>query len=544
MRVKLLISLIPVLGVQLLLAQIPQTISYQGVLRNPSTGDLYDGYYDLTFRLYDASVGGTQWWSEAHVGVPVAGGIFNVILGSITTFISTDPKTKFEIPYWLEIAVGASTLSDRIELTSVPYANRSRGVQGYTNVFPSTGNVGIGTTTPAAKLHIQSPDLDGIVFTDSITGTYRATLINWETMGAQLNLKDVDGVTQAVIRGYANAAGVQATFTAGNVGIGTASPEANLQVVGNWTLGPSGPPPGGFDSWLSANSGILYEGGGADFAHHFSTYGGGDIAKFGSSIGSGQAPDSKVVIDNWGNVGIGTPTPGKRLHVASPNLDGIILTDAISGKERASLFNLETMGGQLNLNDAGGTIQAVIRGYEYGGVQAYFTAGNVGIGTTTPTVALEVVGTVKADTLQLATPAERWYSIPAPEFDNSGGTKYLQPYHVYTYSSGNWYAPVHLPHGATITGFEFTITDDDSIDASITLYSVYRGNQSATQITTPFSTVGSSATVTYSDLAFSYPVDNQNYTYSVQVYYGYPQNGYDMRINNARIRYTVDQPLP
>jgi len=219
---------------QLGLAQPPQTISYQGVLRDVGTKKtVADDNYDLTFRLYDASTDGIYWWSETHAGVPVTDGIFNVILGSITSFISTDPKTKFEIPYWLEITVNDEPPFDRIQLTAVPYSIAARSVQGYRNVFPSNGNVGIGTTTPGAKLHIASPDIDGILLSDLISDSTRASLINWETYGGQLNLMDKDGLTQAVIRGYASPiTGAQATFTAGSVGIGTTAPSAELEVVG------------------------------------------------------------------------------------------------------------------------------------------------------------------------------------------------------------------------------------------------------------------------------------------------------------------------
>ncbi len=174
----------------------------------------------------------------------------------------------------------------------------------------------------------------------------------------------------------------------------------------------------------------------------------------------------------------------------------------------------------------------------------FFSTGNVGIGTTAPTAKLEVVGDVKADSLILTTPVERWYAIPGAEFDNNGSTKTMQPYYVYTYGAGNWYAPVHLPHGATITGFEITITDDDSVDAAIYLYEVTQGNQSAAQRAS-FATVGYPGTITLSYYGFSQlVVDNQNNTFTVQVYYDTPQNGFNLRIHNARIRYTITTPLP
>ena len=43
---------------QTVLAQIPQTISYQGVLINAAGAVVDDGQYMMTFRLYDVNEGG------------------------------------------------------------------------------------------------------------------------------------------------------------------------------------------------------------------------------------------------------------------------------------------------------------------------------------------------------------------------------------------------------------------------------------------------------------------------------------------------------
>ncbi len=43
---------------QTVLAQIPQTISYQGVLINAAGAVVEDGQYMMTFRLYDVNEGG------------------------------------------------------------------------------------------------------------------------------------------------------------------------------------------------------------------------------------------------------------------------------------------------------------------------------------------------------------------------------------------------------------------------------------------------------------------------------------------------------
>jgi len=98
-------------------AQIPKTMSYQGVLADTSGNSVVDGNYNLTFRIYNIASGGTEIWTETQT-IPVVDGIFNAILGSVTPL-----NLAFDQPYWLGVSVeGGIELSPRIELTSVPYS--------------------------------------------------------------------------------------------------------------------------------------------------------------------------------------------------------------------------------------------------------------------------------------------------------------------------------------------------------------------------------------------------------------------------------------
>jgi hypothetical protein len=68
---------------QVSVGDVPQTMSYQGVLKNADGSVVADGDYGLTFRIYDSDVAGTELWSEIQT-VTVTGGIFGVILGGTT----------------------------------------------------------------------------------------------------------------------------------------------------------------------------------------------------------------------------------------------------------------------------------------------------------------------------------------------------------------------------------------------------------------------------------------------------------------------------
>ena len=119
-RTFLSIALMLLLAASLSLAQVPKTISYQGVLTDASGTVVPDGNYNLTFKLYDVATGGTALWAEGQL-VAVSKGIFNVILGSVAPL-----NLPFDKPYYLGVAVGAGTeLSPRIPLTSSGYSFRA-----------------------------------------------------------------------------------------------------------------------------------------------------------------------------------------------------------------------------------------------------------------------------------------------------------------------------------------------------------------------------------------------------------------------------------
>ena len=103
------------------LAQAPQTISYQGVLTDGAGNLLPNGFYDLTFRIYNVPVAGVALYTEAHTGVnhvQVATGGFSVILGSLSPI-----TLPFDGQYYLGIQVGvAPELAPRIALAASPYA--------------------------------------------------------------------------------------------------------------------------------------------------------------------------------------------------------------------------------------------------------------------------------------------------------------------------------------------------------------------------------------------------------------------------------------
>lgn len=218
---------------------VPPMMNYQGFLTGP--GNLPpNGDFPMTFRIYPDSTGSDSLWTEAHASVTVARGIFNVLLGSVNPLPSAlfDGRTP-----WLETTVRDVVLQPRRPLVTVPYAFHAEtalhaqnadtadvvreggselwGTDG-TNVFRSTGNVGVGTASPTMPLTVKSysnaPQLrleqnnaaDGwTLFADSGDGPLRIARVGTDRPGEKVMIS-----------------------AEGKVGVGTANPTEQLQVAG------------------------------------------------------------------------------------------------------------------------------------------------------------------------------------------------------------------------------------------------------------------------------------------------------------------------
>jgi hypothetical protein len=160
---KLLFSitvLILALTVYLSWAQIPPTMSYQGLLTNASGVPVADGNYSLTFKLYNTDLGGSPLWTETHPSVAVIKGIFNVILGS-----GGSPLTlPFDQQYWLGVKVSAGTeLAPRVKLTAAAYSLNAQNVAdgAVTNSKLADNAVTVGKIQPNVVSSVDAVTNDG-----------------------------------------------------------------------------------------------------------------------------------------------------------------------------------------------------------------------------------------------------------------------------------------------------------------------------------------------------------------------------------------------
>ncbi len=165
-------------------ASVPLTFSHQGRLMNGNIPA--DGFFDITYRFYDAPTGGNLEWSETHNGVKVTNGLFTVVLGETSSFFDVFERVKFGI--FIEIQIGGEVLpiSPRTKLSGAPYAILADGVSS-SNPIPGsldTAKIDLSTSSTGSSLRLR------VVPTAQTTG--RGVAMKATQQGGEIAIGDPD----------------------------------------------------------------------------------------------------------------------------------------------------------------------------------------------------------------------------------------------------------------------------------------------------------------------------------------------------------------
>jgi hypothetical protein len=286
------------------------------------------------------------------------------------------------------------------------------------------GNVGIGTTSPTVKLDVNGAqiirsaagfgtDSDQAALFLSNTSNYG---LSGNFAGYSRNLIKSDGASlltigrrdtsligelsiesgsSGIIKLLAGGSERMRITSAGNVGIGTTSPVSPLDV--NGIISSRGTHiaqnSGTYNLIYNASNSIaMYLGGSADPGNYYD-----NTTHYFRSAGGGT---SYAIINSGGNVGIGTTSPAANLHVATAGTTGstsMFLISRASGYghtlfEQTYDSTYFTAGKTLTLKNDSGTAFAHFAGNNAGTVTNFLLpSGSVGIGTTSPGYALDVI---------------------------------------------------------------------------------------------------------------------------------------------------------
>ncbi|KAA3645988.1 MAG: hypothetical protein DWP95_03670 [Proteobacteria bacterium] len=255
-------------------AAVGSGFNYQGELLN--VGVAANGNFDFSFGLFDAAVGGNQIGGNVIKGNrPVTNGLFSI------EGIDFGDAVYDGDELWLRVTVretgnpgSETTLSPRQKISAVPYAvqadylgpigasngdvltfiggewvpSSSGGTSPWSvsgsNIYYSTGLVGIGVTNPSASFHVNSPNVVPAIFDggSSMYVLYRENGVNRGYIGSYQNpstpgINDEDfeiGTFMGSVGSVHIATGnnePRLTVTAdGDVGIGSVSPMADLMI--------------------------------------------------------------------------------------------------------------------------------------------------------------------------------------------------------------------------------------------------------------------------------------------------------------------------
>ncbi|MCX5792529.1 MAG: hypothetical protein NTY45_10030 [Elusimicrobia bacterium] len=397
----------------------------------------------------------------------------NSVGGSVVSYIRQDDNNAYGL------VIGNLTWSDTVTNGLRLYVNATThaAIDAYqTGVIPlslnpSGGKVGIGTTGPNAQLDVAGANAYGFAIKDT-GGTNNVFQVSRGATAGSLQIID-GGTTKINIVGDAN--GNSWFNTGGNLGIGTAGPNALLEITKNTGAGliigtadQAGSSASPLETYIKFE-GYDNEMRAAIIAQDKTTNLAGGWLRFQTANTSNVLTD-RLMIDRDGNVGMGTTSPESELDIretggdddvtlALKNADSAVYALSLTQRYNAgNMFTIKSTGynimqhtrdGAINTLDIGetsGVLSQEMRFFvDSGEGMRIDQNGKVGIGTTNPAAALDVGGT-GAIKIPVGTTGER------PASPANGMVRLNTTTGKLEYYNGAWYSiGAVVATGGTVT---------------------------------------------------------------------------------------------
>lgn len=216
---------------------------------------------------------------------------------------------------WAQVATVANTVSGSGTINYLSKFTPSGTVLGNSQIFDNGTNVGVGNAAPGHKLSVGDVTSDGQPVTIrgySNSGSWKGGAAFGYT-GAAVIMGELSGAAQ--IGGHNSTLGAWADLGinvgGGNVGFGTATPGAKVQVG----------PLNGNHLYLASGNNL--------YGWKIDTYdnGGGSVPFRLYKRTNGADTEALTILNQNGNVGINTTTPGAKFHVHTTGTGGIGISD-------------------------------------------------------------------------------------------------------------------------------------------------------------------------------------------------------------------------
>ncbi len=254
------------------------------------------------------------------------------------------------------------------------------------------GFVGIHTTAPRSALDVSGKlTTDYFRMTDGAVVGHVLTAID---VDGNMEWRAPDGGGMGTPSNYWSKTGNMVYYNLGNVGIGLINPYYKLDVLGQARIKQELVFNGGYDAQITFGS----ETSGKKFTIK-SLYNGG---------GAGKTSIRGLCVDKWGNVGIGTDSPGFEIAL---DVKGITRTEQLTMVNGASTGKI-----MMSTNNFGAAswvdMQSLAGAWSVDGNNVYRESGSVGIGTSNvgTTHKLVVAGSINATLIKVTE------SVPSSDY--------------------------------------------------------------------------------------------------------------------------------